>query len=118
METQGLEPYFRLRGMQIKPMNAPEPGVVISVTGRRYGGRDPLQWIAKFPSGYHLPYPANLTGWDYLEEVEIVADFGEDQLDWEFCMDDLEISFENIVDRNTRPNDRLAQPETLYLEVQ
>ena len=31
--------------------------------------------------------------WDGLNKVEFVADYGEDALDWEFCIDDLEVEY-------------------------
>ena len=54
-----------------------------------------------FDSGYHLPFSAKMQehsreAWDRLSRVEFVADFGEDALDWEFCIDDLAVEFFEI----------------------
>lgn len=51
-----------------------------------------------FPSGYHLPLRVNLsdfTGkrWDQLVSVQMWVEFGYDSLDWEFCVDDIEVEF-------------------------
>ena len=41
--------------------------------------------------------------WNELYGVEILADFGEQALDWEFCIDDLEIMFfQRVQDRGVR----------------
>ena len=58
----------------------------------------PLEWHVDFPVGYHQPLKAKMAEysgeeWNELYGVEITADFGEDALDWEFCIDDLEIMF-------------------------
>lgn len=46
--------------------------------------------------------------WSQLYGVEILADYGEDLLDWEFCVDDLELQFFKIADEELegRPGDQ------------
>lgn len=34
--------------------------------------------------------------WEEIHKVEIVADFGYDSLDWEFCIDDLKVQYITI----------------------
>ncbi|KAL9132167.1 MAG: hypothetical protein Q9217_000101 [Psora testacea] len=97
MHEEGLEPSFTLRSLMVKPMAAPEPGTNLIIRGYR-DGKDDLTWSVWFPSGYHLPFEvriAEFSGvkWEKLEKVEVVADFGYDRLDWEFCVDDIVVEF-------------------------
>ncbi|KAI4174996.1 MAG: hypothetical protein LQ343_002023 [Gyalolechia ehrenbergii] len=98
---EGLHPYFDLKSFYIKPMDAPMPGTRMNVRGHRAGEEEELKWHVDFPSGYHPPFLVNLEEysrkkWEKLTRVEITADFGEDRLDWEFCLDDLEVVFHKI----------------------
>lgn len=100
MADEGFQPYFTLRSLQLKPLVAPAPGTNIWIKGYRHGEveKEPLIWDVDFPSGYHLPLLVDLAkfskqSWDKLYKVEIGADFGYDALDWEFCLDDLEVQF-------------------------
>ena len=98
MKEAGLHPYFTLHALYIKPMDAPEPGTTIYVTGYGKDSEKPLKWSVNFPSGYHLPFFVKMKEfsgkeWKEIYKIEIVADFGYDALDWEFCMDDLEVQF-------------------------
>ena len=98
MIQDGLRPYFTLRSLTIKPMEAPPPMTTISVKGSSFAHNKTFEWQVDFPAGYHLPFLVKLQEysretWDKLHGVEIVADFGEQALDWEFCLDDLEIQF-------------------------
>lgn len=100
MLEAGLQPYFTLLSFNLKPMDAPLPGTSISVRGYSHTRDDnnPFQWQVYFPAGYHLPFlvkMAEYSGevWSELHGVEILADFGEQALDWEFCIDDLEVMF-------------------------
>ena len=36
--------------------------------------------------------------WNKLYKVEFFADFGTDALDWEFCIDDLEVQFFKLLE--------------------
>lgn len=81
-------------------MDAPLPGTSIVVYGYSHerNESDPFQWHVDFPAGYHLPLLVKMTEysgetWSQLYGVEILADFGEQALDWEFCIDDLEVMF-------------------------
>ena len=97
MAEEGLQPYFTLKSFYIKPMDAPAPGTKVSVKG--YTARKgPHMWQLDFPSGYHLPFLIKVEQysgkeWTEIHKVEIAADFGYDNLDWEFCIDDLELQF-------------------------
>ena len=57
-----------------------------------------MVWHVDFNFEYHLPFRVKMQEfsreeWDRLYKVEFFADYGEDALDWEFCMDDLEVEF-------------------------
>lgn len=101
MREEGLYPYFDLKSFYIKPMDAPMPGTRINVRGFRGGEEEELEWHVDFPSGYHLPFWVKMEEysqqkWENLTRAEITADFGEDQLDWEFCVDNLELVFHKM----------------------
>ena len=98
MVEEGLQPYFTLKSFYIKPMDAPAPGTEISVKGYTKTRKEPYSWHVGFPSGFHLPFLVKMEEysgkeWEEVYKVEIVADFGYDRLDWEFCLDDLELQF-------------------------
>ena len=98
MEEDGLLPYFTLLSFHVKPMQSPAPGTTISVAGYRHGNEEPLLWNVDFESAYHLPFLVKMKEysgkpWEQLYRVDIYAEYGEDSLDWEFCMDDLEVFF-------------------------
>lgn len=98
MNEKGLQPYFSLHSFQIKPMDAPDPGTRIWVKGYRVKKEENRKWHVDFPSGYHLPFQVDIEAfsgqtWDMLWKVEMGADFGYADLDWEFCADDLDIQF-------------------------
>ena len=100
MVDAGLQPHFTLVSFNIKPMDAPPPGTSIIVKGYSHARNDSnhFQWHVDFPAGFHLPFLVKMQDysgddWDQLYGVEILADFGEQRLDWEFCIDDLEVHF-------------------------
>ncbi|KZF23656.1 hypothetical protein L228DRAFT_238193 [Xylona heveae TC161] len=97
----GLLPYFDLLTFWIKPLDAPPPGTTIHVRGHRYdydAEKKPLEWHVDFIVGYHEPFLVKIEEfsgkkWDKLKKVEMWANFGLAKLDWEFCVDDLEVQF-------------------------
>lgn len=98
MVEEGLQPYFSLKSFYIKPMDAPAPGTKVSVIGYTKTRKEPFVWHVDFPSGYHLPFLVKMEEysgeeWKEMQKVHIVADFGYDDLDWEFCVDDIELQF-------------------------
>ena len=98
MAEQGFQPYFTLISFYVKPMDAPTPGTKVSVKGYTEARKEPYSWSLFFPSGYHLPFLVKMEEfsseeWKEVYKVEIVADFGYDDLDWEFAIDDLEVQF-------------------------
>ena len=104
MNEAGLYPFFSLRSFSVKPMDAPDPGTTIRVRGFRKGFEKPLEWNVEFPSGYHLPLLVKMEkfskeNWKEIYKFEIVADFGYDALDWEYCIDDLEVQFFALPDK-------------------
>jgi hypothetical protein len=98
MRLEGLQPYFTLRSFYIKPMDAPAPGTTVYVTGYSEARKKPSVWHVDFPSGYHPMFLVKMEEysseeWDELYKVEITADFGYHALDWEFCIDELDVHF-------------------------
>ena len=98
MAEEGLQPYFTLKSFYVKPMDAPPPGTKVSVKGYTKALEEPYLWRLDFPSGFHLPFLVKVgeysgEEWEETYKVEIVADFGYDDLDWEFCVDDIEMQF-------------------------
>ena len=98
MKENRLSPFFTLKSFYIKPMDAPAPGTTVFVKGYSKGRKEPLEWHVIFPSGYHLPFKVKIQEfsgeeWKEMYRIETTADFGYDSLDWEFCMDELEIQF-------------------------
>ncbi|KAL8823482.1 MAG: hypothetical protein Q9191_005815 [Dirinaria sp. TL-2023a] len=96
----GLQPHFSLVSFNLKPLDAPSPGSSIVVNGYSHARNesDPFRWHVDFPAGFHRPFLVKMQeysgeAWDRLYGVEILADFGEQRLDWEFCIDDLEVRF-------------------------
>ena len=101
MHGQGLQPFFTLKSFYVKPLDAPNPGTTISVKGFSKKRVDPLKWHVEFPSGYHLPFLFKVQEysgrlWDEMHRIEVAADFGYDSLDWEFCIDDLQLEFQSL----------------------
>jgi len=97
-EVNQLYPFFDLLSFYIKPLDAPPPGVSVYVKGYSYDQKDPRVWHVDFITGYHLPLLVKMReysgeAWDKLWAVEIWAVYGDDQLDWEFCIDNLELQF-------------------------
>lgn len=98
MAEEGLHPYFTLKSFYVKPMDAPAPGTKISVRGYTNVLKEPYSWHVDFPSGYDLPFLVKMQEyssqeWRELYKVEILADFGYDDLDYEFCIDDIVVQF-------------------------
>ena len=115
-ETEGLEAWFGLVGMIIKPLASPEGEGETRVLVRgwpwnnkdngaetkmnmdnREENKDALDWFVDFPSEYHLPLNATMSkSWRKLKRVEIWAEYGVDRLDWEFCIAELVIELTPI----------------------
>ena len=98
MAEEGLQPYFTLKSFYVKPMDAPAPGTKISVKGYTEAREEPYLWHVDFPSGFHQSFLVKIgeyssEDWENVYSVEITADFGYDDLDWEFCVDDIELQF-------------------------
>ena len=106
-ESGGLEPWFGLVKMVIKPLASPEGkgetrllvrGWPWSDSGK-IAGEDAgvLNWFVDFPSEYHLPFEASMpTAWRKLKRIEIWAEYGTDKLDWEFCVGQILVEFTPI----------------------
>ena len=98
MINAGLYPYFTLERFNIKPMDAPPAVITVYVRGFSHARDDAYHWHVPFPIGFHEPFLVKMQEysseeWNQIYRVEITAEYGEDALDWEFCVDDLELQF-------------------------
>ena len=98
MVEHGLYPYFTLESFYIKPMDAPPAVIALNVRGYSPTRNDAYNWRVLFPAGFHEPFLVKMQEysgeeWNQIYRVEVVADYGEDALDWEFCLDDLKVQF-------------------------
>ena len=103
---------FALISFYIKPLDAPPMDITVSVIGYSYAQDKPLQWHVDFPAGYHLPFLVKMREysrdqWEYLYAVEVSAEFSVDKLDWEFCVDDLEVHFQNYTEKDSTVSDQV-----------
>lgn len=108
-EEAKLQPHFGLLSLWIKPLDAPSPGTSVYIKGSTAEGKEDYGWHVDFPHGYYEPLHVKIkefTGvvWKELEKVEIWADFGYDRLDWEFCIDDVEICFDKLEGSSSEPS--------------
>lgn len=113
--AEGLHPYFTLRKLYIKPLAAPSSGTTVTIKGYSLARKDPLSWDIYFASDYQDPFEVKIQEfskqeWDRLYGVEILADYGEDKLDWEFCLDDLEVQFFKVGEEVVE-----SQPEDQFI---
>ena len=130
--AEGLKGWFGLKSMNIKPLAAPEDvaglETVVIVRGypapsssadskqRRSEESEEKKEVTKqfdFPTGYHLPFTASFPEkqWRKLSKIEIWAEFGEDQLDWEFCVDDIVVEFEEIEGEGNGLDEKRSQSD-------
>jgi hypothetical protein len=92
---------FELLSLNIKPLDAPLGSTRINLRGIKRSN-ETLLWDVDFPAGFHDMLHVEMVSfsgktWDCLEKVEIWADFHHDDgttMDWEYCVDDLEVSFD------------------------
>ena len=93
---------FQLVSVKIKPLNMPPLGFTkLRLRATRAGGRLPLDWDVDFPHGFHDMFNVKIqefsgTPWNNLRSLWISADFVYNgrNMDWEFCLDDLEVLLE------------------------
>lgn len=100
---------FTLHAIKIKPLNFPVNHVAVNLRGHRTPPPDsialaeaPLSWSVDFPAGFHDVLVVNMEDfthhkWDNLSRVEVWADFHNagTTMDWEFCIDDVDIQYSN-----------------------
>lgn len=113
--AEGLHPYFTLRKLYVKPLAAPSSGTTVTIRGYSHVRKDTLSWDIYFASDYHKPFEVKIQEyskqeWSQLYGVEILADYGEDKLDWEFCLDDIEVQFFKIGEEvvESQPEDQVV----------
>ncbi|KAF7511798.1 hypothetical protein GJ744_003529 [Endocarpon pusillum] len=112
---KGFHAYFDLLSVYIKPIAMPVDPVPVmaNVTIRGWSAAsdddddaegeakgDPLVFWVEWTSGYTEPLLVEFSRkqgtkdkWRGLELLDFTVDFGPDQLDWEFCLDDLTVGF-------------------------
>ncbi|KAI9802978.1 MAG: hypothetical protein M1825_002211 [Sarcosagium campestre] len=100
-DAGGSSASFDFISLVIKPLASPPPGTAIYIRGIPADTSRPTTvWAVSFLSGYHEPVlvTAEAIGgeWTELVNVGIWAGFGPDELDWEFCVDNLELKFHNV----------------------
>lgn len=104
---------FSLKAFKVKPLNFPINSVTLNVRGTRAaksvspleeGDDQPnMTWSVDFPAGYHEVLNVTMQdfthhNWHNLSRLELWADFNnaDTLMDWEFCIDDLEIEVHAI----------------------
>jgi hypothetical protein len=106
-KLNNLYPHFSLHSISIKPLAMPiDPVPVVAnltIRGWTAGGEgtdEPLVFRVGWTSGYAEPLAIDFTSkdfskfeWKGLGLLDFFAEFGPDQLDWEFCLDDLGVEF-------------------------
>ncbi|EXJ83163.1 hypothetical protein A1O1_06782 [Capronia coronata CBS 617.96] len=97
---------FTIHRLKLKPLNMPLGAAKVNLQGVRRcsdgsDGEEVLDWSVDFPAGYHyaLDVPVKeFSGkvWDKLETLYMWADFHYNglELDWEFCVDDMEVEID------------------------
>jgi hypothetical protein len=101
LTNQSTYTSFALKSMYIKPLDMPPfSHATVRLEASRIGGEQ-LQWSVDFPNGFHDTFQIRIeefsrTSWSKLSSLQITADFvnGDQLMDWEFCLDDLEIELE------------------------
>ncbi|KAL8915053.1 MAG: hypothetical protein Q9171_000493 [Xanthocarpia ochracea] len=121
---------FALKQFWAKPMDFPAPGSVkVTVSGYRRVQSDVMvatpdfKWHVDFPSGYHLPFLVKIEEysgreWTGLRAVEVVADYGEQALDWEVCLDDLVVEFDEGGQMEGKTEDKRGEERRRRVGVQ
>lgn len=100
---------FDLYSFRVKPLNFPINSVTLHLRGIRAAGStsqypgdmmSDLIWSVDFPAGYHEVLNVSVReftrrDWHNLSQIELWADFNnaDSTMDWEFCIDDLEVGF-------------------------
>jgi len=100
---------FNLYSFRVKPLNFPINSVTFNLRGTRAvesasqtddEKSSDLTWSVDFPVGYHDVLNVSIREythyeWHNLSRVALWADFNnaDTTMDWEFCIDDLEVDF-------------------------
>lgn len=104
----GLQPYFTLHSLKIKPLDIPLSHTTLYLRG--YTSEQVLHWQVDFPLGFHNMLHVKMEEfskrkWQELERLEIFANLHYDGGDWEFCLDDMEIEFHSILSNVSTQSD-------------
>lgn len=120
-----VHPFFDLDSISIKPLAMPVDAVpvIANVTIRGWtadaeGPGSPLVFRVEWTSGYSKPLfvefgskQFSVEKWERIRLLDLLVDFGPDRLDWEFCLDDLSVSF-------TKYNQGLCQDDGEHGETE
>jgi hypothetical protein len=97
----GFNETFTLHSLKMKPLDIPFGYTKVSLRGYQNGSHT-LSWDVDFPAGFHDVLGIDLLDfsrqrWEKLTKVDVRADFynGDLAMDWEFCIDDIEVSVES-----------------------
>lgn len=96
----GTPKAFTLHSLKIKPLDMPVSYAEINLRGLKLDNTTIL-WKVDFPAGFHDMLHVELESfsnetWDELVWLEIWSDFyyAGSMMDWEFCVDDIAVSFQ------------------------
>ena len=96
----GTSRMFTLHSLKIKPLDMPLSYAEINIRGLKVDNTTIL-WNVDFPAGFHDMLDVDIetfskATWDKLLQLELWCDFHHagSTMDWEFCVDDLEVSFQ------------------------
>lgn len=117
---QGLDAFFGLHSLSIKPIALPvDPlPVIANVTIRGWtadgeGGDDPLVFRVGWTSGYSEPLTVHfgrkhfsVYRWEKIVLLDFSVEYGPDELDWEFCLDNLRVGFRRCQGRPCLDNSK------------
>jgi hypothetical protein len=100
--TAGRPTAFTFVALAIKPLDMPFAFTTVSLKGYK-ASNETVAWSVDFPAGFHDVLNVTMktfssSDWHHLTKMEVWADFhnGDETLDWEFCLDNLEVTFEDI----------------------
>ncbi|EXJ77208.1 hypothetical protein A1O3_10366 [Capronia epimyces CBS 606.96] len=97
---------FTIHRLKLKPLNMPLGSATVYLQGSRRSSKvrdadEVLNWSVDFPAGFHDVLDVRVREfsgktWDRLEVLYVWADFHYNEviLDWEFCLDDMEVEID------------------------
>lgn len=124
-QLKSVHAFFNLHSISIKPLAMPiDPvPVIANVTIRGWAADDagkdgPLVFRVEWTSGYTEPLLVDFSSkqysdskWEGLGLLDFAVDFGPDQLDWEFCLDDLTVGFKKCNQNGCQEGEKRRVPK-------